>query len=50
MKCLHQDYVLIGTTEFKLNFMKHHMMKDVRTDDGWQIMITLADYIQVVHV
>ena len=43
MKCLHQDYVLIGTTEFKLNFMKSHMMKDVRTDDGWKILITLAD-------
>ena len=49
VKCINQNVVLQGVWKLKVGVTKNFMTRDVKTEDGWQIIITLADYIQVKH-
>mmetsp|Transcript_6120 Transcript_6120/g.7037 ORF Transcript_6120/g.7037 Transcript_6120/m.7037 type:complete len:316 (+) Transcript_6120:392-1339(+) len=49
LKCINQSIVLQGTYEMKNTLTRTVQTKDVRTEDGWQIAITLAEFVQVKH-
>eukprot|EP00514_Thraustochytrium_sp_LLF1b_P001381 CAMPEP_0184522454 /NCGR_PEP_ID=MMETSP0198_2-20121128/8290_1 /TAXON_ID=1112570 /ORGANISM="Thraustochytrium sp., Strain LLF1b" /LENGTH=412 /DNA_ID=CAMNT_0026913281 /DNA_START=331 /DNA_END=1567 /DNA_ORIENTATION=+ len=50
LKCIHQNVVLHGMAELKTKLMMKYQTKDIRSADGWRILITLSKgYVQVGH-
>eukprot|EP00511_Aplanochytrium_stocchinoi_P000203 CAMPEP_0204823018 /NCGR_PEP_ID=MMETSP1346-20131115/1187_1 /ASSEMBLY_ACC=CAM_ASM_000771 /TAXON_ID=215587 /ORGANISM="Aplanochytrium stocchinoi, Strain GSBS06" /LENGTH=305 /DNA_ID=CAMNT_0051949541 /DNA_START=473 /DNA_END=1390 /DNA_ORIENTATION=- len=49
LKCINQSIVLQGTFEMKSTLTKTVTTKDVREEDGWLIVVTLAEFVQVKH-
>jgi len=50
LKCIHQNIVLQSTVELKQSLTMKYQTKDVRTSDGWRILITLSKgFVQVRH-
>ena len=50
LKCIHQNVVLQATWKLKMTVTSEFMTKDVKGDEGWQILITLAEFAQVKHI
>ena len=50
LKCIHQNVVLQATWKLKMTVTQEFMTKDVKGAEGWQILITLAEYNQVKHI
>ena len=51
LKLINQSIVLCGMQELKEGLLKGIMTKDVRTSDGWRIVISINDdIIQVSHI
>ena len=52
LRCVHQSLVLKPYGILRTQVIKDQMTRDVRTEDGWQVIITVASegFIQVVHV
>lgn len=48
VRCIHQSVAICGHTHIKYNVCPF-MTKDVRGNSGWQVVITLAEYVQVKH-
>lgn len=50
IKCIHQNVVLQATWKLKTTVTQDFMTKDVKGAEGWQILITLAEYNQIKHI
>lgn len=50
LKFINQSVILQGTFELKSTLTKSLVTKDVRGDEGWQICVTLAEFVQIKHV